>query len=76
MERLESLAWAVVKREVLKEEKVAIKDMLKAKKEKTKTRRVVELAMEVGWLDKIKRQWKIETKKEMWRDIHRDIVST
>ena len=37
---------------------------------------VEKVAAEVGWLEKIKIEWKIQTKKAMWKDIHHDIVST
>ena len=40
------------------------------------TKKAKELAAAVGWLDVVKTQWKIETKKAEWTDIHRDIVST
>ena len=72
---MKSLSWAVVKKELLKEEKLAFKEMLKGKK-KNPSKKLEGLAKEVGWLDVISTQWRIETKRSLWKDIHRDIVST
>ena len=83
MDTLKTMAWAVVKNEVGKEARRTWKDIRKEIKEgkgkrrdERKIKNVVELEEQVGWLPLLKDQWKIEQKREIWRDIHRDIVST
>ena len=82
MERLEDLCWRAVKEGIFRpEKKKTWKEIRKEmetgeRKKDTRKNNIIELAKEVGWLAVLKTAWKIEMKKEMWCDIHRDIVST
>ena len=77
------LSWVVVKKAVEVDTRPMWKEIGKeiemGERKKQDTRNsdnIQELAKEVGWLDVFKEEWKIRKKKEMWWDIHRDIVST
>ena len=80
MESLKGLSWQVVKKVVKEEEKVRsfkeIRKEIKNKEDRRQVAKVEKVAEEVGWIDVCTRQWKIEVKKEMWKEVHRDIVST
>ena len=82
MESLQTLAWMVVKSVIEKRERKTFTEIRKEMKEGGKPmddkiiKNVEKVAVEAGWMDVVIDEWKIQTKKEMWRDIHRAIVST
>ena len=83
MDSLKQLSWRVVKEVVKEKKKRTMKDVRKEMAEGTGKRRdesqikkVEDVAKEVGWLDVVNTQWKIQNKKVEWEDVHRDIVST
>ena len=65
------MSWVVVKQELLKESRTR-----KMWMDDRMIKKVEGVAKEVGWIDVIVDEWKRNMKKEMWRHIHRDIVST
>ena len=84
MESLKDKCWRVIKQTAIEKKRVrkTFSDIKKEMMEGGKTidnrirKDVEEVASVVGWIDIVKDRWKIEKKKEMWEDIHRDIVST
>ena len=83
MDSLKQLSWLKVKQVVTKEEKRTMKEIRKEmtegkgkRKDERRIKKVEDVAKEIGWIDVIKDEWKLQMKKELWRDVHRDIVST
>ena len=81
VESLKSLSWAVVKKVVVVERKRTWKEIRKELEEgkridERRIKNVEDLAKEIGWIDVVRMEWKLQLKKETWHHIHRDIVST
>ena len=81
MESLKQLSWVIVKKEVVVEQRRSWKEIREEirtgrRKRPERETRLEELAKEIGWMDVVTTQWRIERKRSAWKDVHRDIVST